>query len=60
MKDPKDTGYHAVVWNEPLLQELSTPGRRGMQVPKSSDEIRSKVGDVVSRIPSKMPKKSWV
>ncbi len=57
MKDAKDTGYHAVVWNEPLLQQLTTKGRRGMSIPNSTEEIRSKVGDVISRVPDKMLRK---
>ena len=54
MKEAKDTGYQAVIWNEPLLQELSVPGRRGSMITQASDEIKKQVGDVVSKIPSKM------
>lgn len=54
MKEAKDTGYQAVIWNEPLLQELSIPGRRGSIITQSTDEIKKQVGNVVSTIPSKM------
>jgi len=54
MKDAKDTGYQAVIWNEPLLHELSVSGRRGSIITQSTAEIKSQVGDVVSKISPKM------
>jgi glycine dehydrogenase subunit 2 len=49
--------YHAVRWNEPIIYELGTEGRRGCRIPEVEDEIRASVGDVISRIPEKMRRK---
>lgn len=57
MRDGKMTGYHAVVWNEPIIYQLGRKGRRGFMVPKVEEEIKAVVGDVVSRIPEKMRRK---
>ena len=46
--------YHSARWDEPLLGEMSTPGQRGIFPPEVEDEVRSAVGDVVSRIPAGM------
>ena len=54
MRDEKMTGYHAVVWNEPIIYELGRKGRRGFMVPRVEEEVKAAVGDVVSRIPDKM------
>lgn len=52
------TGYHAVIWNEPLLQELGSMGRRGMLVPRTSEKIKKTVGDVTAAIPSDLIRSS--
>jgi len=60
MKKSTDTGYHAVVWNEPIIYELGGRHRRGIIVPRATNEIRSTVGDVVSKLPSKMRRKKQI
>ena len=58
MNRENGTGYHAVIWNEPLLQELGTAGRRGMLVPRTSEKIKKTVGDVTAAIPSDLIRSS--
>jgi glycine dehydrogenase subunit 2 len=58
MKKSMDTGYHAVTWNEPIIYELGSRGRRGSIIPRASDEIRNTVGDVISKLPKKMRRKT--
>jgi len=49
-----ETGYRAVVWNEPILYQLDRRGRRGFTVPATEDEIKAKAGDIISQIPKAM------
>ena len=58
MKGVRDTGYHAVSWNEPIVHALGRPGRRGMTVPKPSQAIQDAVGDVTSLIPAGLARKN--
>ncbi len=51
------TGYHAVIWNEPIIYELGKKGTIGFMVPSVEKEVKVAVGDVVSRIPGKMRRK---
>ena len=37
--------YHAPVWDEPLVMDLSAKGRRGSLAPKTEPEIIKSVGD---------------
>jgi glycine dehydrogenase subunit 2 len=46
--------YHAAVWDEPLLMELSVPGRRGQLFPAAEAEINDRVGDASSLVPDSM------
>lgn len=57
MRDEKVTGFHAVVWNEPIIYELGRKGGRGFMVPKVEEEVKAKAGDVVSSVPEKMRRK---
>lgn len=50
--------YHQARWDEPIIYELSTPGERGIRVPKSDKYIKNRVGDVLSNIPDNMRRKS--
>jgi glycine dehydrogenase subunit 2 len=50
--------YQAVRWNEPIIFELSRKGRRGHSVPGVEPEIKAAVGDIESRIPERMRRKS--
>jgi glycine dehydrogenase subunit 2 len=49
--------YHAVRWNEPIIYQLGSEGRRGCRFPEVEEEIRASVGDIASRIPEKMRRK---
>ena len=46
--------YHAAVWDEPLVMELSRGGRRGLVVPEAEPEIVDRVGDAASLLPEAM------
>ena len=47
-------GYHAASWNEPIIYEISRTGRRGLLLPKVERDVEEQIGDVLSKIPSKM------
>ena len=49
-----ETGYQAVRWHEPVIYELSRRGSRNDIIPEADEEIRDRVGDVLSRIPDKV------
>jgi glycine dehydrogenase subunit 2 len=53
-----ETGYQAVRWHEPVIHELSRKGSTNQIVPEADGMIRSKAGDVLSRIPERMHRKS--
>ena len=53
-----ETGYHAVRWHEPVIYQRSRKGSRNQIVPEAEEEIRRKVGDVISHIPKKMRRQS--
>ncbi len=44
-------------WYEPLVFELSRPGRIGHLVPEADDEVKRVAGDVLSTIPEKLRRK---
>ena len=54
MSPKRTTGYRAVSWNEPMVYELGSEGRRGFRVPVSEPELKKAVGDVIQTIPPKM------
>ena len=58
MKKSIDTGYHAVVWNEPIIYELGGRGRRGSMIPRATKRICNSVGDIISKLPKKMRRKN--
>lgn len=43
--------YHAAVWDEPLVMQLSQSGRRGAYPPVTESGIKSLIGDVEDLIP---------
>jgi glycine dehydrogenase subunit 2 len=53
-----ETGYQAVRWHEPVIHSLSRKGSMNQIVPEAEESIRTKAGDVLSRIPEKMRRKS--
>jgi glycine dehydrogenase subunit 2 len=52
--DIKLKNYHAQIWDEPLLMDLSVKGQRGILVPEAEAEIQAAVGDPDDLIPSDM------
>jgi len=40
--------YHAPVWDEPVVMEMGSEGRRGMRLPDAEPEVRAVAGDVDS------------
>ena len=44
--------YHAPVWSEPLILELTSPGERGIVTPAVDEEIMKTVGDASSLVPA--------
>ena len=50
--------YHQARWNEPMIYELSTPGLRGIIPPLVENEIAREIGDVASRLPESLKRKS--
>ena len=49
--------FHQARWDEPIIFELSQPGRRGVLVPEVEPEIRAEVGDVLADLPETMRRK---
>lgn len=47
-------------WNEPIIYELSSPGVRGIHVPKPEKEIIEEAGDVFAQLPEHMRRKEKV
>ena len=53
-------GFHQAKWDEPIIYELSTPGERGILVPKASAQVAQEVGDGFSSIPAGMARNTPV
>lgn len=51
------TGFHQAKWDEPIIFELSTPGERGVSVPKAAPAVAAAVGDGVSDLPDHLKRK---
>ena len=49
--------YHAAVWDEPLVMDLSQPGRRGAFAPAIEDEITDSVGNPSALVPTALKRK---
>jgi glycine dehydrogenase subunit 2 len=56
--ETKLRNYHAHVWDEPLLMDMSVRGQRGILVPEAEEEVRAAVGDARGLIPEAMRRKS--
>ena len=54
------TGFHQAKWDEPIIFELSTPGERGVSVPKACTAVAEAVGDGISDLPAAMRRKERV
>lgn len=53
-------GFHEAKWDEPIIYELSTPGERGILVPKADKKVSEAVGDGVSVLPDVLKRKEAV
>jgi len=53
-KPVKLLNYQAPRWDEPLLMEVTSPGERGILVPKSEEAILNTVGSANSLVPKGM------
>ena len=49
--------YHQARWDEPIIFELSTPGRRGVVPPPPEEELVAAVGDVAANLPLRRKEK---
>ncbi|MBF8983901.1 aminomethyl-transferring glycine dehydrogenase subunit GcvPB [Lutibacter sp. B2] len=56
-KDFKLRNYHQAKWDEPIIFELSSPGQRGILLPKIDQEIKDTVGDMKDLLPKTMSRK---
>ena len=50
--------FHQAHWDEPIIFELSVPGRRGLIPPAPEEEIKETVGDPKGLVPEEMLRKS--
>jgi glycine dehydrogenase subunit 2 len=46
--------FHQARWDEPIIFELSRPGRRGILVPEAEPRMKGAVGDPMAGIPDNM------
>ncbi|MFW6013093.1 MAG: aminomethyl-transferring glycine dehydrogenase subunit GcvPB [Candidatus Bipolaricaulota bacterium] len=49
--------FHQAKWDEPIIYELSTPGERGIAVPKVDGKLENEVRDPLSLVPENMQRK---
>jgi glycine dehydrogenase subunit 2 len=49
--------YHAAVWDEPLVMQMGSPGRRGGISPVTEEKIRATVGKGGALVPASMRRK---
>lgn len=49
--------FHQARWDEPIIFELSRPGRRGILVPEAEPRMKAAVGDPTAGIPDNMRRK---
>ena len=56
-KADRALAYRAVVWNEPIIYQLSKPGRRGTAVARQDADIEEVAGDILSKIPEEIRRK---
>ncbi|HOM31439.1 MAG TPA: aminomethyl-transferring glycine dehydrogenase subunit GcvPB [Acetomicrobium flavidum] len=54
MEDVKLRNFHQAHWNEPIIFELSVPGRRGLIPPAPDEEIKKEAGDAKNLVPKGM------
>lgn len=50
--------YHAPVWDEPLVMDLSAPGRRGAFAPELEEKIAKATSEPSALIPSSLARKT--
>jgi len=57
-KDVKLRNFHQAKWDEPIIFELSTPGQRGILLPRIDNEVVNTVGNIDEVIPKGMKRKN--
>ena len=57
MSRPELRDYHAPVWHEPVIMELSHPGRRGQIFPPPEPAVTATVGSAEDLVPKPMRRK---
>lgn len=50
--------YHAPVWDEPIVMEMSVPGRRGCHLPLADETMQQAVGAAADLVPQAMRRRS--
>ncbi len=51
MSTSKLRRFQAPIWDEPVIMELSVPGRRGMHLPRAEDAVVDSVGELEDLLP---------
>jgi len=54
---PKIRRFHQAKWDEEVIFELSQEGERGILVPEAEEDLKSRVGNVLSSIPQGVRRK---
>ena len=60
MSDVKLRRYHSAVWDEPVVFDLSVPGRRGCHFPEAGPALDKAVGDAASLVPNGMRRETLI
>ena len=50
--------FHEASWDEPIIFELSEPGRRGVALPEVEEEIVKETGGMVALMPASLKRKT--
>ena len=50
--------FHQAKWDEEVIFELSSPGERGVLVPRVENEIEAEIGDGISAVPEPLRRKA--
>ena len=49
--------FHAASWHEPVIFDLSSPGERGILIPRTEEAVAQEVGDVLAALPEAVVRK---
>lgn len=56
--ETKLRNFHQAKWDEPIIFELTSPGERGILIPKVEDEIDAEVGSLESLVPESIQRRT--